>query len=152
MMFVLVSALTRRQRMCVCVCASVYLSRLHYDREGESERERERKTDDNNNNNGMLSCRRVVFLFRSMTTGASSHSRHQDDMIVTPFAQLLASLKNVRKNLIDLTHIPPDRFASASVRVSFHPSTMLSSVQSETKSSVECHSSNIAEFQSNGDE
>jgi len=34
---------------------------------------------------------------------------HQDDMIVTPFAQLLASLKNVRKNLIDLTHIPPDR-------------------------------------------
>jgi cAMP-specific phosphodiesterase 4 len=35
--------------------------------------------------------------------------RHQDDMIVTPFAQLLASLKNVRKNFVDLTHIPPDR-------------------------------------------
>ncbi|CAF3692444.1 unnamed protein product [Rotaria sordida] len=34
---------------------------------------------------------------------------HQDDMIVTPFAQLLASLKNVRKNFIDLTHIPPER-------------------------------------------
>ncbi|CAF0782279.1 unnamed protein product [Adineta steineri] len=34
---------------------------------------------------------------------------HQDDMIVTPFAQLLASLKNVRKNFVDLTHIPPDR-------------------------------------------
>jgi len=35
--------------------------------------------------------------------------RHQDDMIVTPFAQLLASLKNVRKNFVDLTHIPPER-------------------------------------------
>ncbi|CAF2134917.1 unnamed protein product [Rotaria magnacalcarata] len=34
---------------------------------------------------------------------------HQDDMIVTPFAQLLASLKNVRKNFVDLTHIPPER-------------------------------------------
>jgi len=35
--------------------------------------------------------------------------RHQDDMIVTPFAQLLASLKNVRKSFVELTHIPPDR-------------------------------------------
>ena len=31
-------------------------------------------------------------------------------MIVTPFAQLLASLKNVRKNFVDLTHIPSDRY------------------------------------------
>jgi hypothetical protein len=31
-------------------------------------------------------------------------------MIVTPFAQLLASLKNVRKNFVDLTHIPPERY------------------------------------------
>ncbi|CAF5181355.1 unnamed protein product, partial [Rotaria magnacalcarata] len=30
-------------------------------------------------------------------------------MIVTPFAQLLASLKNVRKNFVDLTRIPPER-------------------------------------------
>ncbi|CAF1565063.1 unnamed protein product, partial [Didymodactylos carnosus] len=34
---------------------------------------------------------------------------HQDDMIVTPFAQILASLKNVRKNFVELTKIPPER-------------------------------------------
>ncbi|CAF1043388.1 unnamed protein product [Rotaria sordida] len=41
--------------------------------------------------------------------GSKLSNKHQDDMIVTPFAQLLASLKNVRKNFIDLTHIPPER-------------------------------------------
>ncbi|CAF0948348.1 unnamed protein product [Rotaria sordida] len=41
--------------------------------------------------------------------GSKLSGKHQDDMIVTPFAQLLASLKNVRKNFVDLTHIPPDR-------------------------------------------
>ncbi|CAF2577695.1 unnamed protein product [Rotaria sp. Silwood2] len=41
--------------------------------------------------------------------GSKLSSKHQDDMIVTPFAQLLASLKNVRKNFVDLTHIPPER-------------------------------------------
>ncbi|CAF3657652.1 unnamed protein product [Rotaria sordida] len=45
----------------------------------------------------------------SSTTSMNIIDRHQDDMIVTPFAQLLASLKNVRKNFVDLTHIPPDR-------------------------------------------
>ncbi|VDM38047.1 unnamed protein product [Toxocara canis] len=31
---------------------------------------------------------------------------HGDDLIVTPFAQLLASLKNVRNNLIAITNLP----------------------------------------------
>ncbi|UJR27977.1 hypothetical protein I4U23_009235 [Adineta vaga] len=41
--------------------------------------------------------------------GSKLSTKHQDDMIVTPFAQLLASLKNVRKNFVELTHIPPER-------------------------------------------
>ncbi|CAF0723134.1 unnamed protein product [Adineta ricciae] len=41
--------------------------------------------------------------------GSKSSQKHQDDMIVTPFAQLLASLKNVRKNFVDLTRIPPEK-------------------------------------------
>ncbi|CAI4229627.1 unnamed protein product [Auanema sp. JU1783] len=32
--------------------------------------------------------------------------RHGDDLIVTPFAQLLASLRNVRANLISISNIP----------------------------------------------
>ena len=33
-------------------------------------------------------------------------SRHGEDLIVTPFAQILASLRNVRNNYITLTNIP----------------------------------------------
>ena len=30
--------------------------------------------------------------------------RHQDELIVTPFAQILASLKNVRQNFVTLSN------------------------------------------------
>ncbi|VDK65775.1 unnamed protein product [Anisakis simplex] len=36
----------------------------------------------------------------------SGNFRHGDDLIVTPFAQLLASLKNVRSNLIAIANLP----------------------------------------------
>ena len=36
----------------------------------------------------------------------NSSSRHAEDMIVTPFAQILASLRSVRQNYLNLTHIP----------------------------------------------
>ena len=32
--------------------------------------------------------------------------RHGDDLIVTPFAQILASLRSVRNNYINLTNLP----------------------------------------------
>ena len=35
--------------------------------------------------------------------------RHGEDLIVTPFAQILASLRNVRNNYITLTHVPAPR-------------------------------------------
>lgn len=37
------------------------------------------------------------------------HSRHAEDLIVTPFAQILASLRNVRNNYISLTNIQTPR-------------------------------------------
>lgn len=36
-------------------------------------------------------------------------SRHGEDLIVTPFAQILASLRNVRNNYITLTNVPAPR-------------------------------------------
>lgn len=38
--------------------------------------------------------------------------RHGDDLIVTPFAQLLASLRNVRTNLMSITNLPPNKIGS----------------------------------------
>lgn len=37
------------------------------------------------------------------------HSRHADDLIVTPFAQILASLRSVRNNYVMLTNTSRDR-------------------------------------------
>uniref|UniRef100_A0A915D7W1 3',5'-cyclic-AMP phosphodiesterase n=1 Tax=Ditylenchus dipsaci TaxID=166011 RepID=A0A915D7W1_9BILA len=37
---------------------------------------------------------------------ASSDPQHGDDFIVTPFAQLLASLRNVRSNLVAIANLP----------------------------------------------
>ncbi|KAK3791773.1 hypothetical protein RRG08_028921 [Elysia crispata] len=34
-------------------------------------------------------------------------SRHAEDLIVTPFAQILASLRSVRSNYVNLTNVPP---------------------------------------------
>ncbi|XP_012942194.1 cAMP-specific 3',5'-cyclic phosphodiesterase 4A [Aplysia californica] len=33
--------------------------------------------------------------------------RHAEDLIVTPFAQILASLRSVRTNYVTLTNVPP---------------------------------------------
>lgn len=37
------------------------------------------------------------------------HSRHAEDLIVTPFAQVLASLRSVRNNYITLTNVQVSR-------------------------------------------
>ena len=39
----------------------------------------------------------------------SFYFRHGEDLIVTPFAQILASLRNVRNNYITLTNVPAPR-------------------------------------------
>ncbi|GFO10910.1 CAMP-specific 3',5'-cyclic phosphodiesterase [Plakobranchus ocellatus] len=36
-------------------------------------------------------------------------SRHAEDLIVTPFAQILASLRSVRSNYVNLTNVPASR-------------------------------------------
>ena len=36
--------------------------------------------------------------------------RHGEDLIVTPFAQILASLRSVRNNYISLTNVPAPRW------------------------------------------
>ncbi|XP_067124174.1 3',5'-cyclic-AMP phosphodiesterase 4C-like isoform X1 [Centruroides vittatus] len=62
--------------------------------------------------------RRESFLYRSDSEyemspkSASRHSSlgsdtHSEDLIVTPFAQILASLKNVRNNYICITNVSP---------------------------------------------
>ena len=45
---------------------------------------------------------RVLYIFFSFPT----FSRHAEDLIVTPFAQILASLRTVRSNYINLTNLP----------------------------------------------
>ena len=35
--------------------------------------------------------------------------RHGEDLIVTPFAQILASLRSVRSNYVMLTNVPAPR-------------------------------------------
>ncbi|KAI6216518.1 Phosphodiesterase [Aphelenchoides fujianensis] len=45
---------------------------------------------------------------RRHTVWFVSGRRHGDDLIVTPFAQLLASLRNVRANLISIANLPND--------------------------------------------
>lgn len=40
------------------------------------------------------------------------HCRHADDLIVTPFAQILASLRSVRQNYVSLTNVPSTREGS----------------------------------------
>lgn len=49
-----------------------------------------------------LPCRSVS---RASSVASTEH-QHGDDLIVTPFAQLLASLKNVRNNLIAIANLP----------------------------------------------
>ena len=39
------------------------------------------------------------------TTTVSTERTHTEDLIVTPFAQILASLRSVRNNLYNLTNV-----------------------------------------------
>lgn len=43
------------------------------------------------------------------------HSRHADDLIVTPFAQILASLRSVRNNYVMLTNTSRERWVPTSL-------------------------------------
>ena len=40
------------------------------------------------------------------------HCRHAEDLIVTPFAQILASLRSVRNNYVSLTNVPSPKDGS----------------------------------------
>lgn len=42
-------------------------------------------------------------------TTITSRLRHMEDLIVTPFAQILASLRSVRSNLYNLTNVTPPK-------------------------------------------
>ncbi|RUS83330.1 hypothetical protein EGW08_008908, partial [Elysia chlorotica] len=69
-----------------------------------------------------LPQRRESFLYRSdsdyelspksMSRHSSMQSevpQHAEDLIVTPFAQILASLRSVRSNYVNLTNVPASR-------------------------------------------
>lgn len=53
------------------------------------------------------------------------HSRHADDLIVTPFAQILASLRSVRNNYVMLTNTSRERWVRISLLSNFCPSSHL---------------------------
>ena len=68
---------------------------------------------------GFPSTRRESFLYRSdsdyevnsprsmsRASSVASEVGHGEDLIVTPFAQILASLRTVRSNYIHLTNVP----------------------------------------------
>ncbi|CAG5116808.1 unnamed protein product, partial [Candidula unifasciata] len=48
-------------------------------------------------------------VLRIPTQRKSFWQRHAEDLIVTPFAQILASLRSVRSNYITLTNIPANK-------------------------------------------
>ena len=58
-------------------------------------------------------------------------NRHQEEHIVTPFAQILASLKNVRQNFIVLSNLPSDKTSNTSSNpiginpIGTHPETVM---------------------------
>ncbi|XP_078657169.1 3',5'-cyclic-AMP phosphodiesterase 4C-like isoform X22 [Branchiostoma floridae x Branchiostoma belcheri] len=54
-------------------------------------------------------------------------SVHESDLIVTPFAQVLASLRSVRNNFISLTNVPASSSRRSSVGSQSHPSQGTSS-------------------------
>ncbi|KAI1280904.1 cAMP-specific 3',5'-cyclic phosphodiesterase, isoforms N/G [Halotydeus destructor] len=97
------------------------------------------------------SNRRESFLYRSDSEfevsprSVSRHSSigsesHGEDLIVTPFAQILASLRNVRNNYIQLTNVPfPQtrarecrRSSAATVSHAFHPISSSSSTHKQS--------------------
>ena len=50
------------------------------------------------------------------------HCRHAEDLIVTPFAQILASLRSVRQNYVSLTNVSGVREGSVQAFSSVLPS------------------------------
>jgi len=72
-----------------------------------SKRERKRSRDKSRDRNKPSSGSHTADRYSENQTFSSYfHSRHAEDLIVTPFAQVLASLRSVRNNYINLTNIP----------------------------------------------
>lgn len=45
----------------------------------------------------------------AQTTVVGTERAHVEDLIVTPFAQILASLRSVKNNLYNLTNVAPSK-------------------------------------------
>uniref|UniRef100_A0A0N5CDM6 Phosphodiesterase n=1 Tax=Strongyloides papillosus TaxID=174720 RepID=A0A0N5CDM6_STREA len=77
-----------------------------------------------------LACRPVS---RASSVTSTEHPHpvplHGDDLIVTPFAQLLASLRNVRTNLLSITNLPPNKLGSEDKYRSIKKAAPLHSIQ-----------------------
>ncbi|KAK2722120.1 hypothetical protein QYM36_002614, partial [Artemia franciscana] len=52
---------------------------------------------------------RSIFWEKFLESRASTPNRYGEDLIVTPFAQILATLRNIRNNYISLTNVTPAR-------------------------------------------
>lgn len=71
-----------------------------------SKRERKRSRDKSRDRNKPSSTTHVLDKhLENCSFSAYFHSRHAEDLIVTPFAQVLASLRSVRNNYITLTNV-----------------------------------------------
>lgn len=83
-----------------------------------SKRERKRNRDKSRDRNktGCTSTPHASDRYDDDSFSAYFHSRHAEDLIVTPFAQVLASLRSVRNNYITLTNVqaPRDRYVQSS--------------------------------------
>ncbi len=87
---------TRREQSCSFHSTELYLRTLN------SNRERRFSTFPLSNENDFF-IHLIVFFLTSIL------SRHGEDLIVTPFAQILASLRSVRQSYIQLTNVPAPR-------------------------------------------
>lgn len=69
--------------------------------------------DKNKNNNKILLSKRVVsdfyIVLKLITVFFFFNFSHGEDLIVTPFAQILASLRSVRNNFLSLTNVPSQK-------------------------------------------
>ncbi|XP_070506220.1 3',5'-cyclic-AMP phosphodiesterase-like isoform X1 [Chironomus tepperi] len=57
--------------------------------------------------NSSIASERIKEAESSQTPAVSGERAHTEDLIVTPFAQILASLRSVRSNLYNLTNVTP---------------------------------------------
>ncbi|XP_055618827.1 cAMP-specific 3',5'-cyclic phosphodiesterase isoform X2 [Toxorhynchites rutilus septentrionalis] len=91
-----------------------------------------------------LPQRRESFLYRSdsdfemspksMSRNSSIASeRHVEDLIVTPFAQILASLRSVRSNLYNLTNVTPPKSKRNNVQLTPMPKALTPGDESYVK-------------------